>query len=199
MDPNLTPFGSQNRPKIHPKSDRFFDRFLDTILMPKWCPNGSQNHPKSIKNPSQTEPDLKNVIFSKIAPRLGETLIFEGPRSPKRSQNRPKTVQEPIKNPTKNSIEFWIDFLMILGSFWLPKWLQNRSKSDPKNVPKNSSKNQRKMRPKWCPKWMSGNEPGPPFWSLFSGLFFSGCQGPLRDPKFTILAPKMVDFSSILG
>ena len=77
------------------------------------------------------------MIFSKIAPRLSETLKNEGPGTPKHSQNPQKTVQEPIKNPTKILIEFWIDFLVILGSFWFPKWRQNPSKSDLKNVPKN--------------------------------------------------------------
>mgnify|MGYP001501587705 CR=1 FL=1 len=48
---------------------------------------------------------MTNVIFLKIAQRLGETLIFEGPASLKHSQNQSKTVQEPIKNPTAISIE----------------------------------------------------------------------------------------------
>ena len=60
------------------------------------------------------------MIFRKIAPRPGETLILEGPGSPKPSQNQPKTLQEPIKNPTKISMDFSIDFLMILAPFGHP-------------------------------------------------------------------------------
>ena len=85
--------------------------------MPKWCPNGSQNYPKSIKNPSQTESGLKNVIFSKIAPRLHETLIFEGPGSPKHPQSQPKTL---LKNRIDFCIDFWTVFFLILAPFWDP-------------------------------------------------------------------------------
>ena len=119
--PSWSYFGTKNPSKTHLKSKRFFDRFFDATLVPQSCPNGSQNHPKFIKNISQTESGLKNVIFSEIAPRLGETLIFESSRSQKRSQNRSKTVQEPIKNPTNKSIDVWIDFLMFWAPFWLSK------------------------------------------------------------------------------
>ena len=139
--------------------------------------NGSQNHPKSVKNQSRTVSGLKNVIFSKIAPRLGETLIFEGPGSPKPSQNQPKMLQEPIKNPTKISIEFWMDFVVILASFWLPKSFQNDSKSDSKNVPKNRPKNHWKMMQKWAPKLMTDMTGGPSFWAIFMVCFFLGAKG----------------------
>ncbi len=41
--------------------------------------------------------------------------------------------------------------------------------------------------------------PGPPFLGPFSGSGPSGCQGPPRDPKLTILAPKMDPQSSQNG
>ena len=119
--------------------------------------NGSQDHQTSLKNQSKTVSGLKNVIFWKIAPRLGETLFFEGPGSPKPSQNQPKMLQEPIKNPTKISIEFWMDFVVILAPFWLPQSLINDSKSDPKNVPKNRPKNHWKIMQKFNENpWPSG-------------------------------------------
>ena len=70
------------------------------------------------------------MIFWKIAPRLGETLIFQGPGSPTPSQNQPKMLHEPIKNPTNISIEFWMDFVLILAEVWLQKSVENEFKSD---------------------------------------------------------------------
>ena len=42
-DPTWTPGRDQNRSKIDPKSHWFFDRFLDSILIPEWLQNGSPN------------------------------------------------------------------------------------------------------------------------------------------------------------
>ena len=55
------------------------------------------------------------------------------------------------------------------------------------------------MMPKWFPKWRYFYDGGRPFWDLFSGLVFSGCQGFPRDPKLTILAPKIDPQSSQNG
>ena len=63
-----------------------------------------------MKNQSKIASGLKNVSFSKIAPRLGETRILQGPGFPKHSQNPQKTVQELIKNPNKISTDFLLDF-----------------------------------------------------------------------------------------
>ena len=79
-----------------------------------------QNQLKIHKKSTQNRIWLEKRIFRKIAPRLGETLILEGPGSPKPSQNQQKTLQKPIKNPTKISMDFSIDFLMILASFGHP-------------------------------------------------------------------------------
>ena len=81
------PLAAQSPSRSDPKIHQFFRRFLN----PVWCRFGSQNdfqiHPKSLKNQSKTESGLKNVIFSKIAPRLHENTIFEDSGSPKPSQN----------------------------------------------------------------------------------------------------------------
>ena len=50
--------------------------------------------------------------------------------------------------------------------------------------------------PKWSPKWRYFYKRGASFLSSCSGLAFSGCQGPPRDPKLRILAPKMDPQSS---
>ena len=55
------------------------------------------------------------------------------------------------------------------------------------------------MKPKWSPKWRYFYDPGGSFFSFFSGLVLSGCQGPPREPKLTILAPKMDPQSSQNG
>ena len=75
------------------------------MLIPKWFPNKVPKLQKSLKKHFRSVSGMTNVIFLKIAQRLGETLIFEGPASLKHSQNQSKTVQEPIKNPTAISIE----------------------------------------------------------------------------------------------
>ena len=95
--------------------------------------NGSQTQPKSMENQSKSAYGLKNVNFSKIAPRLCKTLIFEGPGFPNPCQNPLKNVQDLINNPIKISTEFWIDFWLIFVSFWhcpgAPFGRQNHSKS----------------------------------------------------------------------
>ena len=101
---DISRLGSLLTSKTPSRSDQKIHQFFNRFCNPFWqhfCSNNrSQNHPKSCKNQSKTESGLKNVIFRKIAPRLRETLILEGPGSPKPSQNRPKTLQKPIKNPT---------------------------------------------------------------------------------------------------
>ena len=92
---------------------------------------------------------MKNVICSKIAPRLHENLIFDGSASPKHSQNQPKPLQETIKNPTEIWIEFWIDFWLILVPFWLPQWFQNDSKSFKKTYRKINQT----IIEKWSQNW----------------------------------------------
>ena len=199
LKPKLHQNGPKMGAKIHPKSiQNLIDFFID-FWMRFWSQNGSRNgpqdHQKSWKNQSRTVSGLKNVIFSKIAPRLHENTIFEGSGSPKRSQNWPKTVQEPLQNPTEMLIEFWIDFLLILAPFWLPKLVQNGSKNDPKNVSKNRLKNHWKMFPKWLLKWRYGYGRGPPFWALFLVYLWIGFFKVPRAPQ----GPKMNDFGSQNG
>ena len=127
MDPgraDISRLGSLLTSKTPSRSDQKIHQFFNRFFNPFWCQFGSQNdfqnHTKSFKNQSKTASGLKNVIFRKMAPRLGETLILEGPGSPKPSQNQQKTLQKPIKNPTKNSIMFSIDLLMMLALFGHP-------------------------------------------------------------------------------
>ena len=170
-----THFGTMLVPKLAPestpKSIQNLIYFLIDFWMRFWSQNepqnGTQNHKKSFTNQSRTACGLKNVIFLKLAPRLHESSIFEGPGSSKHSHNLPKTVQEPLQNPTEILIEFWIDFLLILAPFWLPKLVQNWSKNDQKNVLKNQQKNHWKMDPKLSLKWRYFYEGWPPFWGLF--------------------------------
>ena len=119
LEPKLDQNGPKMGAKIHPKSIQNLCEFLVEFWIRFWSQkaseNGAQNHKKSWENRSRTVSGLKNTIFRKIAPRVGETLILEGPESPKHSQNQAKTIQEPIKNPTKTLIEFWIDFVTILA------------------------------------------------------------------------------------
>ena len=50
--------------------------------------------------------------------------------------------------------------------------------------------------PKWFPKWAPATGYATTFPGSFFGSGFLGCQGPPRDPKLTILAPKMDPQSS---
>ena len=128
LNPSGAPFSAQEPFRSDPKIHYFFNRFLNPFWQHFGSQNGSKNHRKSIKNHSKTKSGLKTALFRKIAPRLGETLILEGPGSPKPSQNHPKTLQKPTKNPTKISMDFSIDFLMILAPFWSPFGLPLGSK-----------------------------------------------------------------------
>ena len=153
LEPKLGQNGSKLDAQILPKSIQNLIDVLIDFWMRFWSQNDAQNHQQLFKNLSRTESDLKNVIFSKIAPRYHESSIFEGPGCRKQYQNWAKTVQEPLKNPIEILIEFWIVFSLILALFWLPKMVQNGSKSNPKNVSKNQLKNHWKMEPTWFQKW----------------------------------------------
>ena len=52
------------------------------------------------------------------------------------------------------------------------------------------------MKPKWSQNGARPRDTKPLFFRSFSGLVFSACQGPPRDPKSTILAPKMTPKAS---
>ena len=56
---------------------------------------------------------MKKTIFWKSAPRLHETLIFEGPGSQKHPQSQPTTLQRSLKN----GIDFWRTFGPLLAEF----------------------------------------------------------------------------------
>ena len=150
-------FGSQNA------SDSATQSFLDRFLKPSWfhfgSQNGFQNLPKSSTNPSKNNFGQKNVNFWKIAPRLHEKLIFEGPVSQKPPKNPPqhcwacktywsisicvllifRALPEPLlgpRTPTMDSPK--IDFFstLIFDRFLEPKWTQNGWHLEPKIHPK---------------------------------------------------------------
>ena len=91
--------------RIDPKSDRFFDGFLDAVLIPKWSPEWLPKPPKIITKSIQDRICSEKRDFLKIVPRLHETLIFEGSWCPERSRNLFKMLQEPNNNPSTISIE----------------------------------------------------------------------------------------------
>ena len=83
-DPTWTPGRAQNRRKIDSKSHRFFNRFLDMLLISKWSQNGSPNHPKTIQKSVHCSIvffidfwiDLEGRNPWKWVPRVHEKLIF---------------------------------------------------------------------------------------------------------------------------
>ena len=160
LEPKLSQNGPKMRAKIHPKSIQNLIHVFIDFGMRFWCQNaprnGPQDHQKSWKYPPTPLSDLKNMLFSKIAPRLHENTIFEDSRSSKYCQNWPQMVQKLFQNPTEFLIEFWIDFWSILVPFWLSKLVQNGSKSDSKNVHKNRQKFYRKIDQKWLRNWSPG-------------------------------------------
>ena len=89
------------------------------MLAPKMRPKTTDKHHKIA---SKTHLVKQIGISEKIAPRLHEALIFEGPGSPKHSQNPPKTLPKATPRGTKISIDFCIAFLSFLAPFWPPTW-----------------------------------------------------------------------------
>ena len=125
-EPKWSQNGAKWGARVRQKSIKNVLDFWIDFLMRFWSQNGSQNgiqnDIKPIKNHSRTISAWKNVIFSKIAPRLHENTIFEDPGSPKYSQNWPNTFQEQLKNPTEILNEFWmilIRFWTNLNEFWM--------------------------------------------------------------------------------
>ena len=47
--PHMDPRKGKHLPKIDIKSRKFFDRFLDSILIPKWSQNDSPNPPRAVQ------------------------------------------------------------------------------------------------------------------------------------------------------
>ena len=110
LEPKLGQKGAKLGAKILPKSIQNLIDFLIDFWMRFWSQNGSQNgsqnHQKSFKNHSRTESGLKNVIFSKLAPRLHENTIFEVSGTSKFS----KIDQKRSRNHSKIRLKFWSNF-----------------------------------------------------------------------------------------
>ena len=100
------PLAARSPSRSDPQILYFFDRFLKQVWFHFGSQYGPQNLPKSIKNHSKNNFGLKNVNFSKIAPRLHQKLIFEGSGSQKPLENHEKTLPKLMKNRTKKLTDF---------------------------------------------------------------------------------------------
>ena len=110
LDLGGPPLAAQSPSRSDPKIHYFFDRFLKPFRFHVCSQNGPQNLPKSSKNHSKNNFGQRNVNFWKIARRLHQKLIFEGPGSQKPSKHHEQTVPKLIKNRTKMWIDFWMIF-----------------------------------------------------------------------------------------
>ena len=135
IEPKWSQIGSQNPSKIDPKSDWFFDRFLDAILIPKcspkWHPKPSKIIQKSLQNRIWSE--KRDFLKNSTSPT--RELHFWGPRVPKTlpklTKNTPRTTPKSDWNFDRILNRCFIDFGSILAPKIPSKWVQKWSKLHP--------------------------------------------------------------------
>ena len=95
--------------------------FFDSILVPTWLHFGSQNRPKSIKNPISKSIKKNDRFVHRVLIDFGPD--FGHPHGPRRPQDGPKTAQDGPKTPPRR----------LKDASKTPKTAQDGSRM-PKNV-----------------------------------------------------------------